>query len=232
MGRSRPFSDSLHMVSSPLHSLAVRLVRTSISNKESIRKTASTSAPHNTTIDHFDDALVHKSDSEYLASTMSKDDLHATFRTPPLPAREPMRKAQSLGSTIESPTPLSSSSGKSVVFGDIRTRSYNLVLGDHPCCSMGCPLSLGWEYQQSPDVSLDEYEATRCPRRTKTELLTTWEERRDMLADVPDDEVKRAQRKFHRERCNQRKVQTRVCAAFFQQGRPGDALMAGASSCT
>lgn len=231
MGRS-PLSESFHMVSSPFHSLAVRLVKNSIGNTESIRKPSSRSSARRNSNNSdptdgrgFFDAPLDSSDREYETVTESKDDLHASLRTPP-PRPEVIRRAHTTGTNEISPS--SSSSGKSVAFGDIHTRSYSLVLGDHPCCSMGCPLSLGWEYKPVPDISLDEYEATRCPRRSKTEMLTTWQERRDMLADVPDDEVKRAQRKFHRERCNQRKVQTRVCAAFFQE--PADAR--NATSCT
>ncbi|CAB9527778.1 expressed unknown protein [Seminavis robusta] len=105
---------------------------------------------------------------------------------------------------------------KHVAFGSISTRCYDVVMGDHPCCSMGCPLALGWEYSQDPSVSVDVYEASRSPRRSKADLKTTWEQRRNMLSDVSDGEVKRAERKLHRERSCQRKVRSRVSAAFFQ----------------
>jgi len=106
---------------------------------------------------------------------------------------------------------------KHVAFGDISTRAYDMVLGDHPCCAMGCPLSLGWEYAQCPSVSVDEYEAARLPRRTRECLKTSWQQRRDMLADVSDREVKHNERKLHRERSCHRGRNRRVCAAFFSQ---------------
>lgn len=101
-----------------------------------------------------------------------------------------------------------------VAFGDILAREFNVVMGDHPCCTMGCPLTLGWEYSQFPSVSVDEYEASRSPRRAREDLRTSWDERRNMLGES-DGEVKRANRKLARERSCQRKQNRRACAAFF-----------------
>ena len=109
---------------------------------------------------------------------------------------------------------------KSVTFGDVFTREFLVVMGDHPCCTTGCPLSLGWEHSQTPSVSVDDYEASRTPRRSKDDLRTTWDERRSMLSDVSDGEIRSAGRKLHRERSCQRKNQTRACAAFFQRETP------------
>jgi hypothetical protein len=104
---------------------------------------------------------------------------------------------------------------KHVAFGAVSSRSYGMVIGDHPCCNLGCPLSLGWEYDENPRVSVDEYEASRSPRRCLKDLKTTWDQRRTMLSDVPEAEVKRAERKLHRERSCLRKVCARTSAAFF-----------------
>lgn len=112
--------------------------------------------------------------------------------------------------TVSDPTEM-----KHVAFGDISCRSYNMVLGDHPCCSMGCPLALGWEFSQCPSISVDEYEAARVPRRTRECLKTSWQQRRDMLTDVSDREVKHNERKLHRERSCDRDRNRRASAAFF-----------------
>lgn len=114
--------------------------------------------------------------------------------------------------TLSDPTEM-----KHVAFGEISCRSYSMVLGDHPCCSMGCPLALGWEYSQCPSISVDEYEAVRVPRRTRECLKTSWQQRRDILADVSDREVKHNERKLHRERSCDRGRNRRACAAFFNQ---------------
>jgi len=38
------------------------------------------------------------------------------------------------------------STQKRVSFSSVSIRSYEVILGDHPCCKDGCALTLGWEY--------------------------------------------------------------------------------------
>ena len=119
---------------------------------------------------------------------------------------------------------------KHVAFGLISARSYQVVMGDSLCCSMGCPLTLGWEYSQCPSICVDEYEASRAPRRKREDLRTTWDQRRNMVAES-DQEVRRADRKLARERSCQRKVNRRACAAFFShQDLPEDRKVTAASA--
>ena len=210
------------MVSSPLHVmpyLAERLV-----------KATSFEESHDNIHHSSHSSIVNVDDpaSGFYDSPVSSDDEGThdgtcddiTFHLPP---RKSIRKS---ALCADHSSNNKATTKKSVAFGDVRTRSYNVVMGDHPCCTMGCALSLGWEHSQAPIVSVDEYEATRSPRRTRDSLRTTWDERRTMLADVSDGEVKRAARKLHRERSCQRKNRTRTCAAFFQQELPGDARIA------
>ncbi len=54
---------------------------------------------------------------------------------------------------------LHSNSHKSVVsFGNCEIRTYTQVLGDHPCCSEGCPIQLGWSYTSEESIKVDDYE--------------------------------------------------------------------------
>jgi hypothetical protein len=103
---------------------------------------------------------------------------------------------------------------KKVRFGECAVRSYAQVLGDHPCCSLGCPLELGWDYQQLEAVSVDEYAATSSSiNATRCDLRMTWEERRAILLLDPDNtnvELRRACRKLQRNRtdtCRGRKLE-------------------------
>lgn len=95
---------------------------------------------------------------------------------------------------------------KSVTFDAIRVREYTQVLGDHPCCTIGPPISLGWEYIQNGVKSLDEYEATRRRRRNRRELRLSWEVRRAKLSEfdshATNGELRAVQRKIFRDRCN------------------------------
>jgi hypothetical protein len=107
---------------------------------------------------------------------------------------------------------------KKVSFASIKIRSHCVVIGDHPCCTMGFPLALGWDYTDAKSLSLDKYEASRCPRRTRRELRTTCEERRLVLTDEHSDgEIRRAQRKLHRERSSSARLCERMSESFFRE---------------
>jgi hypothetical protein len=111
---------------------------------------------------------------------------------------------------------------KSVSFSNLEIRNYEQVIGDHPCCKIGCPLSLGWDYSESSCVSLDQYEESRAPRRPRGELLTTCEERRDILLHGVDAlTLKRAERKLHRARSCEAKLCERINHCFFESS-PSD----------
>ena len=109
-----------------------------------------------------------------------------------------------------------------VGFGNVQVRHYNIVIGDHPLCTEGLPLSLGWNYTSDDDLTLDEYEAQRlpCRKRNRRQLLLSCQEREKLLnyfdedgnnyaADDEDEEswkreVRHARRKLFRTRnCQQ-----------------------------
>ena len=74
---------------------------------------------------------------------------------------------------------------KHVSFGAVDVRFYDVVVGDHPCCSTGCAISFGWSYQTSVSQSLDEFESSRCGhRRSLSDLKTTWTQRHDRLVEA------------------------------------------------
>jgi len=105
---------------------------------------------------------------------------------------------------------------KSVKFSNLEVREYIVVIGDHPCCTMGCPLSLGWDYQDCIAVAVDRYEATRSPRRSRSQLKTSREERRKMLeGGHSETELRRAERRLFRERSSSAKVCNRLNETFF-----------------
>ncbi len=101
---------------------------------------------------------------------------------------------------------------KRVSFSSINVRLYSVILGDHPCCIMGCPLALGWEFAEEMPLLIDDYEATRPQRRTRDALRTTRDKRREMLVDYTDGDVRRVQRRLQRERSSCR---SKALASFF-----------------
>jgi len=56
---------------------------------------------------------------------------------------------------------------KSVRFGNCSIRSYNQILGDHPLCAVGCPITLGWRVVNQECYTVEDHEALREPLRKK-----------------------------------------------------------------
>ena len=73
---------------------------------------------------------------------------------------------------------------KKVSFSDVQIRDYDVTIGDHPDCSIGPPLSLGWDFEENPSVEIDQYEINRAPRRTRRELALNYYHRTYILEQV------------------------------------------------
>ena len=103
-----------------------------------------------------------------------------------------------------------------VGFGNVQVRQYEQVIGDHPHCSSGCPLTLGWAYVQDEPESIADFESHKNVR-THDELRLSDEERHDRLVahEVSDLEIRRMLRRLHRERECSIKCQMKAKAQFF-----------------
>jgi hypothetical protein len=89
----------------------------------------------------------------------------------------------------------SNTSKKSVSFGVIQVREYNRVLGDNPDVLFGPPISLGWNYIQKDTLPMDEYLATKVPRRGALRMSSVT--RRNLLLnvfEVPAEEIRAVER--------------------------------------
>jgi hypothetical protein len=73
------------------------------------------------------------------------------------------------------------SDNKQVRFGEITIREYPMELGEHPCCSSGAPVQLGWEHQSVSQNDLELYEYTRLERRRGRRKLAIPVQRRGQL---------------------------------------------------
>ena len=85
---------------------------------------------------------------------------------------------------------------RGVRFDSITIRNYSIDIGDHPCCSIGAPVSLSWSYEEEEALDLDIYEIERRPRRPLKGLVLSYYRRRDILRNAghTDDEIKAAAR--------------------------------------
>uniref|UniRef100_A0A7S4ISU6 Uncharacterized protein n=1 Tax=Odontella aurita TaxID=265563 RepID=A0A7S4ISU6_9STRA len=100
---------------------------------------------------------------------------------------------------------------KRVSFGRLSVRKYPIVLGDHPECSCGPPVTLGWTYRQFSPVGLDEYETRRATvrRRNQNEMLLPYLKRREILtrrSGHTEAEMMEATREAERVRKQRRKT--------------------------
>jgi len=69
-------------------------------------------------------------------------------------------------------------SARRVSFNDVQVREYSIVLGDHPSCSKGPPISAGWNYTEAGKFDIDEWEGKRQGKR---DLRINAKDRLDML---------------------------------------------------
>jgi hypothetical protein len=93
---------------------------------------------------------------------------------------------------------------KSVGFGSIAIHEHGLVLGDHPDCSYGPPVQLGWECSESKVHHIDDYElSVRRPRRHKSNLAINYYQRKHILSEhMSEKEIKQATRKVEKAKLN------------------------------
>ena len=132
-------------------------------------------------------------------------------------------------SRLSSSSERSSSDGKPhVSFGDLEVRNYAVVLGDHPDCSSGPPVSvwivyclyfqpvmrysylyiiislkvsIGWEYSVGETMPVESYEALKPRRRSMDQLELNYFVRKRMLrriSGVTDEEMREAMDQVHK----------------------------------
>jgi len=96
--------------------------------------------------------------------------------------------AEAASSSPTTAATTSSSASSSVVsFGTVHVRVYNQVLGDHPFCSAGCPIQLGWNYHELPPIQVQTSHSSSSSPTTRMEdlKLSPEERRRILLLDSP-----------------------------------------------
>jgi hypothetical protein len=116
--------------------------------------------------------------------------------------------------------------GKHVSFVALHIRQHSVTLGDHPCCTLGLPVALDWNIEKEFSMNLDDYESTRERRKSRLELRLSSDDRLELLSDVSEQEIKRANRKLQRERQQCRNPCDRT---FFDQVEPQILIARGSS---
>jgi hypothetical protein len=77
------------------------------------------------------------------------------------------------------------SDSKQVTFSELTIHEHPLELGDHPSCSKGAPLTIGWESQSSATRNLELYEYMRGERRRgRKQLVMSVQKRGQILLEA------------------------------------------------
>lgn len=80
---------------------------------------------------------------------------------------------------------------RKVRFSTIVIRDYDIILGDHPCCSYGPPLTIDWEYHQHDPLEVDVYEFENAlSRRTLRGMMLNYYQRKYLLQDYTELDFK------------------------------------------
>ena len=109
------------------------------------------------------------------------------------PRRRSILKSPS--TVIDSTDSSCNSSRSEVRFDSVQVRGYSIVLGDHPSCSYGPPVSLDWGFDEYKPVAVDLYEDNRGPRRSMREMLMNYYHRKHILTvfgGYTEEDLKRA----------------------------------------
>jgi len=106
---------------------------------------------------------------------------------------------------------------KRVSFGDVEIRKYPVILGDHPNCEVGPPVTIDWEPFKAKSFQVEYYESKRGRRRTKDELQMGWIERKQLLRkgdDATDEEMRQAACEAQRIRSQREKTKKMLAFEF------------------
>ena len=123
----------------------------------------------------------------------------SSYKSLPMPDMD-MIRSTSMASFFHEDTPACLRIKRNVSFSNISTRNYPLTLGDNPSVSYGPPTTLDWEFEEGGELSLDDYENNRAPRRKPREMLLNYYQRKAILekSGHSEEEIKRARRQAER----------------------------------
>eukprot|EP01083_Nonionella_stella_P016992 47454_1 len=102
---------------------------------------------------------------------------------------------------------------RKIRFGTVSVRNYGRILGDHPCCSYGPPLSIDWEYHQHEPLDVNVYESENIStRKTMRQLALNYYQRKYLLSDYSESDFKAVKKEVKRVKSN--RYITRRLACF------------------
>mmetsp|Transcript_20929 Transcript_20929/g.31720 ORF Transcript_20929/g.31720 Transcript_20929/m.31720 type:complete len:235 (+) Transcript_20929:1-705(+) len=101
-------------------------------------------------------------------------------------------------------------------FGTVLVRDYDIILGDHPCCSYGPPITIDWNYHQYEPLDVNVYEFNSgLSRKSIRKLCMNYYERIRILSEAgfTDVDFKVVMREINRAKVN-RNITRKVLAHY------------------
>lgn len=122
------------------------------------------------------------------------------YKALPMPDMDMIARSKSMASFFHSEEDTAPGVKRNVSFSNISMRNYPLTLGDNPSVSYGPPTTLDWGFEEAGDLSLDDYENNRAPRRRPREMLLNYYQRKAILEKngCSEEEIKQAKRQVER----------------------------------
>jgi hypothetical protein len=176
------------------------------------------------------DSSLHPSPSTISGPVYSPIAIDLNYTTlPRLPGCKPLHydsleeigvSAKAVASTSVG-TSNSNASGH-VSFETVEIRRYPMILGDNPSCRYGCPVSLGWEYEEIPTISVDDYEDYRMKQRPRRQgkqlyqLILNYYQRKDIFGRMGLDRNELKQREREMLKIQRQRSRTAMMSPLFK----------------
>jgi len=123
--------------------------------------------------------------SEIVTVLQAKATTNKDVKPPPSPKQNSPPVTSTCASAITS-TNDNNKRARSVSFDKVEIRCYDRTIGDHPSCSSGPSVSIGWTYDATncPVYEVDDYEIQRPERKKEYELILSRQEREELLKNL------------------------------------------------
>jgi hypothetical protein len=120
----------------------------------------------------------------------------------------------------------SSKSNRHVSFAHLIIREYELGLGDHPCVSSGPPVSIGWTFipETQSCITVDEYESSRPPRRSPSQMVMPRALRESLLSDIVEyspKDIQEAIRKARKVKVQRQQTMRKLNMSPYEEALQG-----------
>jgi len=103
---------------------------------------------------------------------------------------------------------------KEVRFANVHVRDYGMILGDHPSCSYGPPVTLDWDYLEYEPLEINEYEYHHPTRRSFRQMNMNYYMRMDLLTKAGHTDQDFAASKKLQSKVKMNRAITKTCQVY------------------